>query len=73
MGQVLRTKKGMYLACLFLLPDLFLRVIRRFRLERLVNLYAKWRRGELRRLENIIRCESHRDAVLHILESEHSE
>ncbi len=61
-----------YLAYLLAIPNLVLRIARRLRLDRLVRVCARLKRRELLCLENVIRCEAHRDVVLHLLEKEHA-
>jgi len=61
-----------YLFGLFLLPRLIARIARRLRVEHWVGAYAKLKRREMLCLQNMIRCEAHRDAVLDVLEKERS-
>jgi len=63
-----QSNKSLYMFLLFTIPLLLLRIAKRLRIDHLVNAYAKLKHGQLLILENVIRCESHREAVLHLLE-----
>jgi hypothetical protein len=68
--QYCMRRRTQYLFRLLTLPQYSLRVLRRLHLLRLVELWAKWKRRELLCLEDMIRCESHHEAVLTLLENE---
>jgi poly-gamma-glutamate synthesis protein (capsule biosynthesis protein) len=63
--------RNYYLFHLLAFPSRLFRVMRRFRMGRLLRAWTRCKSRELLILENLVRCESHREAVLHILEQEH--
>lgn len=65
-------RKNFYLFLLLSMHPLLFKIARRLGVEHLVNLCAKFKRNNLLVSEHLIRCESHREAVLHILEGQHT-
>jgi hypothetical protein len=62
--------KNRYHNRLLSIPSLVSGIARRLGVRNISRPYAALRRRWLLRLENLIRCEAHRDVVLHVLEKE---
>src|SRR5690606_29717383 len=59
-----------YLFFALCLPYLAFRIARRLGIDRAVTRYAKFKRHNMLKRENMIRCEAHREALLDILEKD---
>ena len=70
--QYCKRRENVYLALALAIHPLAYRIARRVGVERFVKRYARQKNKELLTLENLIRCESHQEALLHILEGMHS-
>jgi len=67
------SKTSLYYRYLLSIPTLALRIARRMKLDGLLTTYARFRRTTMLCLEDMMRCEAHRDALLNILEREREE
>jgi poly-gamma-glutamate synthesis protein (capsule biosynthesis protein) len=72
-NEYCKKREYIYLALALSIHPLLYRFVRRIGVERFVKRYALLKKKELLTLENLIRCESHQEALLHILEGIHSQ
>jgi poly-gamma-glutamate synthesis protein (capsule biosynthesis protein) len=63
-----RKREHIYLTVLTLMPHVLFRILRRLKMTNLIKRYARRRTKALIGLEDMMRCESQRDASLHLLE-----
>jgi hypothetical protein len=61
-------RKMIYLSIMLGIPSWVMRILRGLHLRGIMRYYASMKRKELLAIENCVRCEAHREAILNILE-----